>query len=137
MGGMMTVDPWLLDLGSEGQPQLRVARALAAMQAAVTKHLEHIPAINQEYVRRQVRASARHGMVPKVMVRCLRCNAVATLNDWCYSAVLDEAERDRRGVILQKGHGMTKALFLYQCEGARAAAEHLRTLEDLDEGEVG
>lgn len=134
MGSMMTVDPWLLDLGGRSQWTLPVARDLARMQATVGATLGHLPALNDKYIKEKVTKAALRGEMARVMVRCIRCHAVASLKDWCYSAAMDDEERERKAAVVRRINGSLPASFLQPCLGGEQASQRVAMLDDMTIG---
>jgi hypothetical protein len=128
---MMTVDPWLLDLGSKGPYERAVAQRLANIQASVSNNLGHILALNDPYIRMRITKSARHGIIPPLVVRCLRCTAQASLAHWEYIAGMDEGDRMKLFTEAPEALRATGLWHLRACRGDLAAQHSQEILEEM------
>lgn len=136
MGGMITVDPWLLDLAEKGLSSATIARQLAYAQHNLTRDSGHMLALNDAYVRRKVQQSARAKKIARVMVRCIRCGCVASLADWIGIAAKTEQERFRFWEAIRQSQGDLAAQFVQTCPGDAKAAEYLAVLDGINDGRL-
>jgi hypothetical protein len=133
---MMTVDPWLLDLGERSEMCAQIARRLATMQALTSSNLGHIVALNDNAVRKLITQHALRGGMATCTVRCIRCHAYATLHDWVHAASYDDQERLAAAHRAREKKDAHAAYFLLQCPGAEHAVERVDMLNDLAKVEV-
>lgn len=137
MGSLMTVDPWLLDLGAKSEAHASIARQLGTAQARVSSALGHIIALNDEMVRDVVTKEARMGRLATIKVRCIRCHAYASLKDWVRSSGFDAKAREIATAQIRTKSGDLAAYFLIPCPGAEHAIERVDLLNQLDGKEDG
>jgi hypothetical protein len=129
MGGVITVDPRILELAERGREYRVVAHTLALMQHHVSKNLGHIVAVNDDTLWRHIVKAAKDGKYPASTARCLRCGAPATLTDWITTSQLRHDERHRKWIALRQSQGVIASDFMAFCQGERKARW---TMEALD-----
>lgn len=116
---MLIIDPWLLDLGTQGKEQAYVAALIGRCQFRVSKRLGHLINLGGAAERMRITEAARAGRVTREAVFCLRCGAGALLDSWVSDDILAEA-----GGVYEIPEGMTPlqmtaVAYRVPCEGTR------------------
>ncbi len=117
MGTELIGDRWLQDMLMPGAQECKPASILLTCQILTFNHTGHLIALNDELPRRRITIAARHGGLPPIYVRCMRCGALARLNDWIKAAELVSAERVVRAATLRATRPSAQTSFLMPCEG--------------------
>lgn len=129
MGGLITVDPALLELAERGPSYRIAAHSLAVMQHHIARDHQHIVALNDEFVRKAIIRAAKLGKIPQVNVRCLRCAAAASLTDWITLSLTPKIEKGALWEAVRNTRGSAAARFTQICPGAGKADMLLEVLE--------
>jgi hypothetical protein len=131
VGGITTIDPSLFRL-AEMRPQCRrPAYTIALMQRNISRDHGHIVAINDELVSKKILRSSKVGQIPTVQVRCLRCAAVASLNDWITLSVTPTIDKALLWDKVRMKFGSDAARFTQRCTGEGQASMVLDVLLSL------
>jgi hypothetical protein len=129
VGGMMTVDPALLELAERGTAYRVPAATLARMQHNISRDLGHVVALNDTILWRHIVIHANKGKIPASTARCMRCGAPATLTDWITNSQLRQAARGMKYHHMKQAQGEIAARFLAICRGERHAEWTMEALE--------
>src|SRR5690242_15260464 len=86
----MTGDPWLLELGMEGEQQRSVAKQVLATSIQISRRWGHVLCFADKETRQRVRRDARVGQVAYVRVPCARCGIEPRLTEWLAASTLTE-----------------------------------------------
>src|SRR5690348_5982416 len=89
-GLSMTGDPWLLELGMQGERQRNVARQVLTASIQISKRWGHVLCFADKETRRTVQREAERGNVAQVRVPCARCGIEPRLNEWLAASTLSE-----------------------------------------------
>lgn len=133
---MITVDPWLLDLGEEGPRYRQVAAQIARIQHDVSKHQGHVLALNDNYVRGRIKGKAKYGQIAHVNVRCIRCGAVTTLMRWGVISRLTPEQRERLCRGFPPGIRAQECMVTDNCKGDVKGTMALDVLNAMAEGKL-
>ena len=128
MGGVGLVDPYLLNLADEIPAARRVAMLMALLQHRVNLVTGHVLALNDAYVRSQIRQHAKHDQIPAINVRCIACGCSAAIADWERCVDLTQDGRWQLWERVRQSRGALVAQFLNACEGPERAKGALEVL---------
>lgn len=128
MGGVISGEAWLLDLGDRGGPSAYIARRLLRLQILTQARTGHTLILGFEYTRRCIVRAARHGQIAGVWVECQGCHCQALLSEWersCIVPARDRPELARMQHLLGKPQA---SLYLMPCPGILYARDCLESL---------
>src|SRR6266849_9420076 len=96
MGTRLIGDYYLTTMLIPGTlPAVPAAKLLRA-QILTYNRTGHLIGMSEELPKRRICEAAKHGTIPRIYLRCLRCGIPAWLNDWIAGAELGfEERRDR------------------------------------------
>jgi len=136
MGGVTTVDPWLLELAERG-PSYRIpAHTLALMQHHISRDHGHIVELHDPVMLKYITKAASLGKIPQGNCRCLRCGCVASLTDWITLSLMKHADKAELWDQVRTQHGSEAARFTQICPGAGRADMLLEVLESYAREEL-
>ncbi len=132
MGAELVGDHYLALMLMPGSPASRVAATLLRAQILTYNRTGHLIGMSEELPKRRICEAAKHGTIPRIYLRCLRCGIPAWLNDWIAGAELGFEERRDRFCRLEAIGKGDLAEFLRRCTGMEYL-ERIANLADQQE----